>query len=208
MSVEIARINDLNVNLDLTLEQYKEKAKYLSLISSFNDQLQKIENALFEIRDNFWLDTAIGVQLDAIGSIFNIQRTSLDDEIYRADIRSKAVSSTSGTPNEILSILLEYGYVDIEYLEPKDLGIPAAYAVVLDAGFNVGVLELAEGELLLTEGTLELSYPIDGSSFITQKQLEDVSPAGVECIVASDLVIEDDYYTELTTESGLTLIVY
>ena len=67
--MDIQKITDYNYNLILMIQQYKDKPKFKGIVEGMNDQANDLETAIFEIRDNFWLDTAEGVQLDVIGII-------------------------------------------------------------------------------------------------------------------------------------------
>lgn len=142
MSIEIIKIEDLNDNLVYLLEQYKGKDNFESIIRSFNDELQKTEDANFEIRDNFFVDTAEGVQLDILGTIFNAERNGRSDEDYRTLIKLEASKAFSGSPEEIITLLKGiYGATEVEYI-PGYPTNPAAFFVRTDISLTESDLEL------------------------------------------------------------------
>jgi len=61
MTVEvIQKIADYNESLSLFLTQFKDSTKLQGIMQAANNSANDIETALWEIRDNFYLDTAIG----------------------------------------------------------------------------------------------------------------------------------------------------
>jgi hypothetical protein len=141
MSHEIERIADYdNVTLDLLLEQYKPSSLRL-ILRAFNGPIEKVEQAAFEIRNEFWLDPvagaeseeASGEQLDILGAIFDEPRSGRTDTEYRDAIREKAAQRLSGTPEEIISILTGlFGGTFVEYY-PGSPSAPATYYLLTDA---------------------------------------------------------------------------
>jgi hypothetical protein len=131
---EIIQNTNYSDNLNLILEQYKNSTRLQALIDSANISANDIEKALFEIRDEFYIDTAIGVQLDVIGDIFNESRRGLSDTEYRALIKLKGILiGGSGEPEFIISVLKSlYGATYVEYY-PGFPARPASYTVLTDA---------------------------------------------------------------------------
>lgn len=75
---------------------------FLSEYSLYTEELDK----LFE--NSFDVDKATDYQLDILGKLSNIERTSPDDEVYRRDIKLKRVlDNSSGTHPEMVSFLSE-----------------------------------------------------------------------------------------------------
>lgn len=73
------------------------------LIESFyGDQLQKIENMLYDLYDLTSIDDSEGEQLDKIGRVINQPRMSLTDTQYRMFLKGKIAQSMShGTPEDL-----------------------------------------------------------------------------------------------------------
>ena len=138
---EITQITDYSSNLTLILEQYKESDLLKDLIDIMNNQADDLEQALFEIRDEFWLNVAIGNQLDILGGIFGLARKGMSDSDYRTALIGKAALITSGEPETIitlLKLLYEATYVDYWGSFPV---IPAGFYLHTDAEITMQELE-------------------------------------------------------------------
>jgi hypothetical protein len=133
MPNDIVKIEDYSINTDLIIEQFKQSDNLRGMIDAVNKQLDDLEIALFEIRDLFYLSTAVGVQLDVIGRIFNVERQGLSDEDYRKLIGARASIRTSGEPESIITILKVIdGATFVTYI-PAYPAIPAAFYLITDA---------------------------------------------------------------------------
>jgi len=99
----IKKIEDYDYNLSLLIQQYKDKPKFKQILQAMNKQAEDLENAIFEIRDDYWLSTAEGEQLDVIGKIVGIDRAGKDDINYREAIRVKIIiNNGSGESSTII----------------------------------------------------------------------------------------------------------
>lgn len=124
--------------LKLLLAQYKDSVKLQGLIDGKSKQIDDIELALFEIREGFYLDDAIGAQLDIIGKIWDVERKGLNDTEYRQSIYFKISLKVSGTLKEIISILKSfYGATYVEY-HPQ---YPAKMLLLTDATASAEAIE-------------------------------------------------------------------
>lgn len=91
------------------LEQYKGFPDTQNIIDAFAQQIQAIEDALYQLLTQRTIYTAVGVQLDELGSIVGISRTTNDDDIYRLEILAKVVKNVSeGKTEDLISV---YKYV-------------------------------------------------------------------------------------------------
>lgn len=87
------------------LQQYKEKPRIEFVVSSLTEEVQNIENMLFDLLNNRSINTAIGIQLDRLGTILGIEREGLSDEDYRARLKIKVVQNvSSGEPDRLISV--------------------------------------------------------------------------------------------------------
>ena len=164
MSIEIQQIPDYSVNLELLLEQYKQSYNLRGLIDSMNDQADDLESALFEIRNEFYLSTAFGIQLDIIGTIFGESRNGRDDdEFYREALQLRASILSSGEPEAIIAVLKSVYKATFAWYYPGYPAQPASFYMVTDAD-------------------------------ISQAHFERLSPAGVGAYLAVFLIDAQDNY--------------
>lgn len=95
-----------DIALGKLLEQYKGKPKLSGMIESLASQVQDMEDTLFSLIAGRAISSAIGTQLDLIGTIVNLARSSgQSDEDYRTLLYVKVGQNTSqGTPEKIISV--------------------------------------------------------------------------------------------------------
>jgi hypothetical protein len=73
--------------------------KYLRCVMA---SVQDVENGLQQLYTDRRIDTAVGVQLDALGKLAGLKRKGLTDEPYRRRIRAKIRASQSNGMHEDL----------------------------------------------------------------------------------------------------------
>ena len=100
------KINDhIQQALDRLLEQYRNKPRIEGLISCFTEQIQDLEDVIFALPEDLTIETAIGVQLDLIGTIVQQDRLGFSDTIYRALLRAKIGENIStSTPENVINV--------------------------------------------------------------------------------------------------------
>lgn len=107
MGIEIVKITDYDVILELLIQQFKDKPNFNGILQALNAQAEDLETAIFEIRDNYWVDTAEGDQLDVLGAIQNESRLGRNDTAYRAAILARiGVNNGSGEFETIINALI------------------------------------------------------------------------------------------------------
>lgn len=88
------------------LQDDLDKAVYAKMIAIFADRFQLLENVLWELNEQRWIDTARGAQLDNLGAIVGESRDGRDDVTYRLWVRARAKANRShGRPDDSLEIL-------------------------------------------------------------------------------------------------------
>lgn len=112
--MEIVKV-DHTASLELLLEQFKNSENLTGLIRVNAAEANLLQDAIFEVRDLYWLDTATGVQLDVIGSILNTPRSGKTDYEYRIELKGVATLTFSGTPEEVINAVKStYGLTHLE----------------------------------------------------------------------------------------------
>lgn len=88
------------------LFQYQGKANIEGLLDSLGgQQIQDLEDILFDISGRLDINNSIGVQLDGIGKIVGQARNGQDDPTYRLFLKAKAGRNVSeGDINRVISI--------------------------------------------------------------------------------------------------------
>jgi hypothetical protein len=102
--------------------QFKESTRLRSLICAFMDQHDDLEQAGVDIETYRSIDTATGVQLDALGDFLGRARNGYDDAQYRLFLRAQVMANASfGHPDSLIEILqlLDNGFApgSITYTE-------------------------------------------------------------------------------------------
>ena len=88
------------------LEQYKDKEKLEGTITAIVQQFQDLEDTTFSLVVGRELATAVGVQLDLLGTIVDLDRVSgQSDARYRTLLYVKIGQNTSqGAPEKLISV--------------------------------------------------------------------------------------------------------
>jgi hypothetical protein len=103
----------------LLVEQFRNLSRIPGVFSAVAQQCQDLENTLFDLVQYRGLSTSTGVQLDRIGTILGLLRTSVDDEQYRSDLYFQAaINNSKGTPEEMIVVLKRVtGLTRVDFIE-------------------------------------------------------------------------------------------
>jgi hypothetical protein len=151
----ISKISDYKINADLLLAQFQDSQKLKGMMQAMGDSRNDLETAIFEIRSEFEIDSAVGDQLDILGSIFAEDREGRDDTEYRQAIKAKGARQYSGEPESIIEILkASYGatyvhyrpYYDAKYYISTDVDITSEDLIPISPA---GVQPFVEGYYLV-----------------------------------------------------------
>lgn len=86
-------------------QQFKTKAKIVSFLGACVEPVQRLENALWQLLTERSIDTAIGVQLDDIGSKVGQPRLGFSDTDYRRLIKARiAANRSAGLVSDLIKI--------------------------------------------------------------------------------------------------------
>jgi len=142
MTKEMTQIADYTINTELLLSEYFTKENVQKILKIFSRQCDDLETAQFEIRDEFWIDTAEGVQLDVLGKIQGITRDGRNDTDYRVIIKTK--------------IVINNGSGEFETIIQALTGLFGATLVILKNVGNATLSVSADISLTLSEFTILL----------------------------------------------------
>lgn len=148
MSIEIQKITDYNTNLALLVDYYQNKPNFESILKVDNGIADQLETVFFDIRDKFFIDAAIGDQLDIIGSIHTEDRNGRGDDEYRIAIQNRiAVNQNSGEPESIIFALVNfYGATSVR------IGVDSAAITALWADVLLSITSIQQIIQLLPAG--------------------------------------------------------
>ena len=125
------KTNIVEEGLDNLIEQFKGLPQIEALITSYLNQLQKIEEDNFDLlTDILDLDVAEGAQLDVIGTIVGEPRSGRNDTDYLVAIRIRILINASGGEIETLNELVDTFFGGTISFELREL-FPAAFEVAI-----------------------------------------------------------------------------
>ena len=109
------------------IEQFKDATNVGSMITSYVEQLQELEAALFQILTETTLDTSVGQQLDNLGAIVGEQRFGRSDDQYRTAIAARIqLNTTEGTLEQMIGLIRAIaGPVTVQIIETFPAGFIA-----------------------------------------------------------------------------------
>ena len=124
------------------IQRFKNKPRLMALTTAYLEQIQDLEDALFQLITDRTIETAVGPQLDGIGSIVGEDREGRDDDDYRLAIRVRILLNlTDGTIEQVIEILK-----------------------LATEGKTIHVVNQAHGQSVLLDGDMELTTTTDWTS--------------------------------------------
>lgn len=125
--------------LDRLLEQYKGKSRVEGVIEAYAEQIQDNEDVTWGLTADLAILTAIGVQLDGIGTIVIQDRLGFSDTFYRSLLLAKIGENVSQSdPERIIDVVkLLTGATLVHYLE----NWPAAYDISIDVEIDPSLID-------------------------------------------------------------------
>lgn len=131
----IARVSDhVESGLGLLIEQYKNKPRIAALIASELNQIQDLEDAIWDVLISRLLDTATDAQLVTLGSIVGQDPIDgEDDDLFRLRIYTRIRANRSnGHPDDVIAVCL---------LALEGVATDWTYDDIYPASFIVEVME-------------------------------------------------------------------
>lgn len=92
--------------LSRLLEFWKDKPTLRQLLSNYTDEIQLLENAIWDTITKRLIDNAGDAQLDVLGRIVGEPRNGLGDAAYRVRIRVRIrINQSFGTAADVIAVL-------------------------------------------------------------------------------------------------------
>lgn len=198
MGNDIIKIDDYDIYLDLLIQAYQDRPKFVQVLQTLTKQCEDIELAIYEFFTEFSINTAVGNQLDLIGRIVGLDRDGRDDDSYRTLLKIKIeINFSAGTPESLIKTAVSlYSAANVQYVPiypakvqlwtDGTIGLYQEYDLELDVPGDL--MELDDG------GTMVLQQPDD----IAEDLLFDILPAGVGLLLADDLILDDGFFMLLS----------
>lgn len=162
---------DSNVEyLKLITSEYAKQKKFNQYVETFLDHISPTVDNLNEFDILFNLETAVGDQLDIIGSILNVSRTLpvdnvnipsvLGDELYRKVLRSTVYKNHWDGTISGLQDIFKYIFpsVDVDIQDNQDMSYDIFINDVTFSGTDLELLKL--GYILPKPSGVRVNYEI------------------------------------------------
>lgn len=172
----ITAYNSIENGVSLLLPQFSDKQKIVGMVSSFLSPTTEIISAANEISEGYYIETAIGAQLDSLGKLVNEYRLTRNDADYRNAIKARIVvnNATGSSSNFIKMLKLVLGDdVTFKVIEQ----FPAAVQVVIYSPQTVITESLINDILPVGVRGIFLATPYEDKVVF---QLSDADEFGVE----------------------------
>lgn len=116
----IQKIEDYSQRMkELLLYQFQNSPNIHALLEIYGEQLNDVEDTLWELLESLDVNLAYGYALDLIGKEVGQLRNGADDDYYRKLILLKIfINNSSATPNDVIEITkLLFDVPEITYSE-------------------------------------------------------------------------------------------
>lgn len=162
-------VPDHGVASALLIDQFRTKTRIVLVLRSLLAGVTDLHDAIWQCLTERWLDTSIGVQLDAIGWILDLPRLGWSDETYRLLLKVQVLTlGADGT-------------------------WPDTFAIVAAAGFDVSLCRKWEPRLAAKVLYLGEPFADDVTAELVFAFLARATPAGVRFTLEAPTV--DDAFS-------------
>jgi len=133
MAAELEIFDNGEIANEMLSSQF-QKPEFQKIAAFIGLMFDRMNLPNFQIRDGFWIQDAVDMELTILGKVWNVYRSGKSDAALRAEILIAAGRTSSGTMPEILSALLtQFGATYAEGYWMYGIGREAEYYVITDA---------------------------------------------------------------------------
>jgi hypothetical protein len=128
--------NHIEQATDRLTSQYKDTLGLVRYIEVIATRVQVLEDAIYTLLTDRWLENAEGVQLDRMGQIIGELRSGRNDETYLSALQTRITLNISGgEPERVIDYLVRvFGAEDVRYKEVY----PAKIQVFVGSAISFG----------------------------------------------------------------------
>ena len=180
--------------LALFSTQFRESEKVNDFMRCFLRPLDEVKTVHEDLKQNRWLDTSEGQQLDEIGAIVGEERQGRTDDKYREAIRFRIFINLSKTEPETMIKAVKV-LTDATFVRYWEHGNGAGFQLFtngpnvfteVEAAFELVYLELTGGDLLeLSGGDHLVLKSVFNEAFALMRFLRSIKAAGVDYVSLS-----------------------
>ncbi|MBV1928695.1 MAG: DUF2612 domain-containing protein [Gammaproteobacteria bacterium] len=180
--------------LDKLIDYWADKPNVVNLLKSFLENIQLVEDVYQDLNTNRSITTAVGVQLDNIGTIVGEARQGLEDDPYRRAINLRiGINNSDGTEPVVIPLIKQITNADSVTMTEE---FPAgARCVVVGSDLELDNNAIADINTLFAAGVLlTITGSVTGADFTPV----DVDALGDNDYTNPDTSIVDYKYYEAT----------
>ena len=192
MAVPI-QIDHVTQGLSRLITQWQDKPVVVGLLKSYMEQINAVEDTLFQMLEERGIYEAIGVQLDVLGALFGVDRLGRDDGDYRSAILLRiAQLQDDGTTEVFMATLRNISNSDLVDFWEHDSGDVHAYL-----GGGVTSKTYSQVENAVPAGVnIRIIFDEGGDSFIPAELIPNTADIQVfDGVQISDLQVDDGVTT-------------
>lgn len=170
------------------LEQFKRSGNLQAILRSYLRQLQKIEDAAWEVIEKRNLVDGFGIILDNIGRIVGRGREDLDDDHYRIAIRCQIrINRSQGKPKDFTDVAVlaspegtEHSFTTFPKTIIWEVLTPLEFVLAYDVLFKALTKVKAAGDQLFFEFSVD-GFGVDETFTLAEydpSNYDDLPPIG------------------------------
>jgi hypothetical protein len=164
------------------------------LLDAYVQEIQTVEDALIDTRDQRALSDATGEQLDGLGQLLGVTRNQDTDTVYRLRLQAKILANTaSGTKPELIKLIKLMYKITAAYL-----ALSASEQATVDSALSVRIEEYDPATFVVN--LRGLGVTTDDLALLGNA-VASITPAGVRSTFTSKLQ-GDTYEFRFATSYG------
>lgn len=194
MSIPVQITDHLDRIRRLEIDQFRGRPNTVAFLDAVAAEVQAIEDMLFDVILNRFLDNATGVQLDVIGRHVGLPRDERDDEEYRGALAVQITLNRAGGEIEtIIQAVVFFAQAEHVQVHPQ---FPAGISVSVEQPVSDGPAVAAIVEKIKAAGVtlhaiIEIGVGLEDVDLIVADEAERLALT-IPPLAAGDAVLQSD----------------